>query len=310
MSEPIKMCAVRQLSEQQLVEAAAMARAVEPANEPLMVAGTHVGNTEQDYRIAQAILTGKKWPQKYKIKISFLKATPNEIALIKRVAQEWFDEINLEPVWMTSGGEVRIAVNRGGGSWSFLSTDCWGIKDQTKPTMVFGWLDAPVIRHEFAHGIIGMIHEHQHPERGFQVHAEAAYKLYGEPPNNWSRQEVYNNVIYQHPVNQTNFERYAPDSISHYHLDERITVGDFSVGYNTVISPSDKTFARSLYPKTLAPVVEVWRQVGHWYEKEDDGSLTYRPASNEYGSGAYARNGWYENKTVDSKDYRFHPPKR
>lgn len=310
--EPIKTCVERQLAGEQLIEAARIAREINPENAPHIIAGTPVGNTNQDGRFSQALLTGKKWSQNTKITISFLRATVAQQDFIKRIAKEWFDLVNLQVQWVSSAGNIRIVAEQGGGSWSYLGTDCLAIRNTSQPTMHFGWLDEAVVRHEFGHGFIGMIHEHQHPRSSIPWDEAAVYNYYTGPPNNWTREETYLNVLSKYAESQTNFSAYDRASIMQYAVDNRLTIGDWSVGWNSVLSDADRLFAQAMYPKIEEPAPEtkqVWQLTGRWWEGRADGSLAHYPASDEFGSGAYRTYGWYENRTVDSPDIVFHPPR-
>jgi hypothetical protein len=89
-------------------------------------------------------------------------------------------------------------------------------------------------------------------------------------------------------------------------------VGDFAVGYNHALDERDKAFARAMYPLQAAPPPEpepVWKRRGYWYEGRGRNLFVKTPASNEFGTGSYARFGWQENTGMDSDDLIFHQPK-
>ncbi len=123
--------------------------------------------------------------------------------------------------------------------------------------MNFGWLTPTsseeeyrrVVVHEFGHAL-GCIHEHQHPEAGIPWDREAVYRYYMGPPNSWSREEVDHNLFQKYDQTITNFSSYDKDSIMHYPIPNEFTVGDFEVGWNTLLSSTDKEFIGTMYPAT------------------------------------------------------------
>ena len=105
-----------------------------------------------------------------------------------------------------------------------------------------------MVLHEFGHAL-GFIHEHQHPEAGIPWDREAVYRYYGGPPNNWSRQQVDVNLFQTYSRTITQFSQFDPQSIMMYPVDEQLTLGTYSVGWNRALSPTDKAFVGVLYPK-------------------------------------------------------------
>ena len=56
-----------------------------------------------------------------------------------------------------------------------------------------------VATHEIGH-TLGFPHEHQNPNAGIVWDEEAVYKALGGPPNNWSRETTFHNIIAQDPA--------------------------------------------------------------------------------------------------------------
>jgi hypothetical protein len=121
-------------------------------------------------------------------------------------------------------------------------------------TMNYGWLTpttpdeehSRVVLHEFGHAL-GAIHEHQHPEAGIPWDREKVYEYYARTQN-WSRTDVDNNIFAKYDRDQLNMSAYDKNSIMHYSVTEELTVGDWSIGFNRILSPRDKDFMRIVYP--------------------------------------------------------------
>ena len=154
---------------------------------------------------------------------------------------------------VTSGNaDIRIDVNGDGSSWSYIGTDAERI-NQNNPTMNFGWFndsssDSEIQRttlHEFGHAL-GAIHEHSSPVANIQWDVDAVYSQYAS--YGWSESQVDNNLFSKYSQNQVTNSEYDPESIMHYPINNNLTLNNFSVGYNTVLSDLDKKFIGITYP--------------------------------------------------------------
>ena len=116
---------------------------------------------------------------------------------------------------------IRIGFDQSDGSWSYVGRDCIDIaKDPAERTTNFGWsLTTPYGRdtalHEIGH-ILGFPHEHQNPRAGIVWNEEKVYETLGKPPNNWSRDQTYWNIIRKIPANTVDGSEWDKDSIMHY----------------------------------------------------------------------------------------------
>lgn len=201
-----------------------------------------------------ALLQGAKWGIGDIIKIRFLEGDKKLHGRIKAVAKEWtqlvnltFDFIDNEPA------DIRIAFQKGNGSWSYLGTQCRSVTDQSKPTMNFGWLTPSssddevrrVVLHEFGHAL-GLIHEHQNPNGGgIKWNRAAVIKDLSGPPNNWDGATIENNMFRKYSgVITTNVD---PNSIMMYPIPKAWTLDGTSVGLNDQLSDKDKEFISNNY---------------------------------------------------------------
>jgi serralysin len=242
--------------------AAEAARSETPENEPLVIPGTYMGNTNLDARFSATILTGKKWENGRTLKIAFSEAFP--AVVLEKVKQrfrvvESFVNLKFEFVEDWGSADIRVANDLGQGSWSYVGTDNKTI-DRSKATMNFGWLKPDtadpeydrVVVHEAFH-MLGMPHEHQHPNNGIPWDKPKVYEYYMGPPNNWSREQVDHNLFRKYSETVTQFTEFDRESIMLYPIPNEFTVGDWWAGRNTKPSPRDVAFLAEQYPKPQAP---------------------------------------------------------
>lgn len=65
----------------------------------------------------------------------------------------------------------------------------------------------------------------------------------------WPPEEVDRQVLNKYSANLTNFSTFDPTSIMQYAVPDELTAGDFAIGWNTVLSATDKQFIGIMYPK-------------------------------------------------------------
>ena len=135
--------------------------------------------------------------------------------------------------------EVRIGFMQGDGAWSYLGTYVLNIGAGQR-TMNFGWplrgqdgLDTAL--HEIGH-TLGLPHEHQNPNAGILWDEEAVYTALAKPPNNWSRDRTYHNIIRKLDPETVEGSIWDPDSIMHYPF-----------GPGLILQPSE--YRNGIYPE-------------------------------------------------------------
>ncbi|MFJ9645483.1 M12 family metallopeptidase [Streptomyces sp. NPDC004244] len=178
---------------------------------------------------------------------------------IRRAFQEWKDVgIGLEfrEVTRLSEAEVRISLRRGDGSWSYVGRDVLGIPPP-QPTMRFGWslTDTPhgkaTARHEIGH-TLGFAHEHQNPFAGIEWDEEKVYRSLGGPPNNWSREKTFHNILRKLSTDEVEGSTWDPLSVMEYPFPAGLIIRPEQyrngIPDPVRISEQDKTYARRWYP--------------------------------------------------------------
>jgi hypothetical protein len=202
------------------------------------------------------VVTSKLWKPGRTLRVRFMGGTPAVQEKVKQYANEWSNHTSLKFDFRDDpDAEIRVAFVKDG-SWSYIGTDALVIsKDEA--TMNYGWFDKPVsedeysrvIIHEFGHAI-GMPHEHNHPDKDIPWNRDAVYRYYMNPPNNWTKAQVDNNLFAKYSKTLTKFSTFDNKSIMLYPIPkEFVTDPAAAVNWsNTKLSDTDKTFIRTIYP--------------------------------------------------------------
>ena len=154
--------------------------------------------------------------------------------------------------------EIRIGFMRGDGAWSYVGRDIidLGIARDER-TMNFGWdltrrpdeIDTAI--HEIGH-TLGFPHEHQNPYAGIVWNEDAVYAALAKPPNSWSREQTFHNIIRKIDPDTVQGSSWDPDSVMHYPFEaglilqpERYRNGLTPAGG---LSDRDVTWVKTFYP--------------------------------------------------------------
>lgn len=215
-----------------------------------------------DYNQSDSIETravlqkNNKWANGSVITVKFLNGSSFLQNKVKKYAQEWtaYANIKFKFVGANQNADIKIGFKWNGdsGSWSYLGTYCKNIA-QNKPSMNFGWFDASTtdtefsrtILHEFGHAL-ALEHEQQHPTNTIQWNKSVVYAYYAK--QGWSKADVDANVFKKLSTSTTNYSAYDRNSIMHYSIDKSFTLNGYSVGWNTILSSTDKNFIAKQYP--------------------------------------------------------------
>lgn len=156
------------------------------------------------------------------LEASHLQGTKKQRDIVEEAFQTWKDlGIGLEFVRVNSPSEaeIRIGFKKGDGAWSYIGRYILKIGTSER-TMNFGWtlsgqdgLDTAL--HEIGH-TLGFPHEHQNPNAGIEWDEDAVYAQLKAPPNNWSRQKTFHNIIRKLNPEGVEGSDWDPQSIMHY----------------------------------------------------------------------------------------------
>lgn len=245
--DEIKVCMLRVLPKELQAESIRVALEENPDNVP--------ENKNEATSAELASLIGKRWRPGRTIKVHFMGGDSFIQSKVRQFARQWESYANIYFAFVNDpNAEIRISFIQGGGSWSYLGTDCLTI-DKSEPTMNFGWFTSDTsdtefsrtVLHEFGHAM-GSPHEHQSPEANIPWDIEAVKRFFGGPPNNWSDEVIYRNLFFKYSRNEAEFTSFDPESIMAYQIPNSLTIGDFEVKGNTTLSETDKQFIRKMYP--------------------------------------------------------------
>lgn len=257
--EQIRICTEKELSYEPSVQIKAfeIAKAQNPRNIP-------ESNIINPFHLA--LVRGKMHKVGALLKIKFLNGTEKQKLGVKTIAKEWEHHANVKFNFVASNkpADIRIAFKWKGdeGSWSYIGTDCFNIP-QNEPTMNFGWLDTTfsdkddynrVVLHEFGHAL-GCIHEHQNPSVDIPWDKQKVYNYYMGPPNNWTKEQVDNNIFEKYSTTKTQYSQFDKESIMLYSISNSLTIGDYEVKSNRVLSNMDKEYIQTIYPFTIKSIV-------------------------------------------------------
>ena len=162
-----------------------------------------------------------------------------------------FEEVNSR-----DEAEIRIGFERGDGAWSYVGRDVLNIA-RDRRTMNFGWdltrypqeIDTAI--HEIGH-TLGFPHEHQNPNAGIVWDEEAVYTALAGPPNYWSRETTYHNIIRKITPDLVQGSSWDANSVMHYPFEAGLI--EQPEEYRNGISPTpglssrDKEWVQKFYP--------------------------------------------------------------
>ncbi|GAB3163002.1 hypothetical protein GCM10027291_01810 [Telluribacter humicola] len=178
--------------------------------------------------------------------------------VVRRAFEIWKSQgigLEFEETTDRNEAEIRIGFLRGDGSWSYVGRDVIDlVPSPNERTMNFGWdisneLDTAL--HEIGH-TLGAPHEHQNPFAGIVWDEEAVYAALAAPPNNWSRETTYHNIIRKLLVAEVEGSTHDPNSVMHYPFGPGLIIEP--IVYRDGIRPAgglsakDKEFVKTFYP--------------------------------------------------------------
>jgi serralysin len=202
-----------------------------------------------------ALPFASKWDQGKTLTVFLINPSPIVGAKVQEKALQWNQYSGVKFQFVSQRpADIRVSFNPDGTSWSYVGTDCVTVPSD-QPTMNFGWLTdttddgefSRVVLHEFGHAL-GCIHEHQNPAAGIPWDKPKVYNYYWQKYR-WSRGEVDQNLFRLYDKSITQYTAFDPNSIMLYSIPAELTTTGFSVGWNRVLSETDKEFITKVYPQ-------------------------------------------------------------
>lgn len=213
----------------------------------------------------------KKWVNHTVLHYFFMR-TPSRLVgdaeqqqAVRDAFAEWKNlgiGLEFQEVQDFSDAEIRIGFEPGG-SWSYVGRDSIDlVRDLSKQTMNFGWdLTTPYGRdtalHEIGHAL-GFPHEHQNPNAGIVWDEETVYQTFAGPPNNWSRERTFHNIIRKISPQAVAGSTWDKDSVMHYQFRAGLILEPAEYRTNPLLpeaglSDMDKAEIRKFYPPKETP---------------------------------------------------------
>ncbi len=218
------------------------------------------------HRAAMIMVSDRKWINGTKLKYYFFKGSidgspaswkgsPAQLNTVKQAFQTWKSlgiGLEFEETTDRNEAQVRIGFMASDGAWSYVGRDV--IDEAPSPnerTMNLGWDDLDTALHEIGH-TLGYPHEHQNPNAGIVWNEEAVYTALAQPPNSWSRDKTFYNIIRKLPVSEVEGSTHDPNSVMHYPFGAGLILSppQFKNGINPAggLSAKDMEFAKKFYP--------------------------------------------------------------
>ncbi len=180
---------------------------------------------------------------------------------VRRAFQRWMDlgiGLRFEEAPSRALAEIRIGFEAGDGHWSYIGRQIGdqGPDDRTlnldpDDGIASGAYGVDVACHEIGH-TMGFPHEHQNPNAGIVWDEEAVYRALAAPPNRWSRETTFHNIIRKIPPDTVQGSSWDPDSIMHYPFEPGLIVQPekYRDGLQPAggLSPRDREWVQTFYP--------------------------------------------------------------
>ncbi len=208
-------------------------------------------------------LSGNKWTNGTVLHYHFLntparwRGTEAHKNLVRDAFKQWKAVgIGLQFVEVDAAAEaeVRIGFQRDDGHWSYVGRGVLnqGTSERTMNLDKGDQFDIDTAMHEIGH-TLGFPHEHQNPKSGIEWDEEKVYAELAKPPNRWSREKTFHNIIRKLDPETVEGSVWDPDSIMHYPFEAGLIRKPTKFQIQPLIpapglSARDKAYVKSFYP--------------------------------------------------------------
>lgn len=216
----------------------------------------------------------KKWVNGTELKYCFFTSglwggSDDQQQIVRDAFNEWKDVgigLSFSEVDAIDQADVRIGFELGNGSWSYVGRDIWE-RPASERTMNFGWKlrgqdGRDTALHEIGH-TLGFHHEQQNPFAAIEWDEDAVYAYFTGPPNNWTREKTFHNVLRTLDSNMVEGSEWDPHSIMQYAIRAGLIIRpeQFQNGLNPApgLSDIDRTRVRLFYPEITQNLKELKR---------------------------------------------------
>ena len=189
----------------------------------------------------------------------------------RQAFQRWQDlgiGLRFEEVQDRTQAQVRIGFLLDDGHWSYIGREVrrQGVDDRTMNLdpmdgIENGEYGVEVACHEIGH-TLGFPHEHQNPNAGIVWDEEAVYRALAAPPNRWSRDKTFYNIIRKIEPDAIQGSSWDPNSVMHYPFGpglilkpEEYTLAGLRPAGG--LSERDKQWVKTFYPAETANDYEI-----------------------------------------------------
>ena len=118
-----------------------------------------------------------------------------------------------------------------------------------------------MVLHEFGHAL-GLIHEHQNPNRPIAWNRAAVIADLSGPPNEWDLPTIENNMFKRYDPAELSSTPVDPLSIMMYPIPRSWTNDGFSAGLNSALSAKDHLLIQQVYGRVSAARFDRGRACG------------------------------------------------
>ena len=252
-------------------------------------------------RAGMIAITMKKWVNGTKLKYYFFNGPADgspsnwngsaaQENTVRKAFEKWMSigiGIVFEETTDKNEAQIRIGFQKGDGAWSYVGRDIIdfaGSPDER--TMNFGWdisNDLDTALHEIGH-TLGAAHEHQNPFAGIVWDEQAVYDALAKPPNRWSRQTTFENIIQKLAPNNVEGSDHDPNSIMHYPFGAGLIIAPAPFKNGILpkggLSEKDITFVKKFYPALHAndyTVLKVSESANLGIKAGEQKNFTFKP---------------------------------